>query len=283
MKTVRTIRTLRNHVRRMKALGKTVGLVPTMGALHEGHISLVRCARKEVGFLVVSTFVNPTQFGALEDFERYPRSLGKDRRLLEAEGVDILFAPEAPEMYPEGFSTFVEEERLSKPLCGATRPGHFRSVCTVVTKLLHIVEPDRAYFGQKDAQQAAVIRHMARDLDMDIKVVVLPTVRERGGLAASSRNAHLTAEEREEATSLYQALSLARRLVRASVTDSRVLVRRMKERIGLERDARIDYVAVVDPETLEDIPRVDRKALAALAVWIGKTRLIDNMFLLPPK
>jgi len=273
---------LRASLREARAEGKSVGLVPTMGALHEGHLSLIRRARAENGVVVVSLFVNPTQFGPNEDFSRYPRAFERDRQLTEAEGVDALFAPSVEEMYPPGFQTFVDVPNLGSILEGAHRPGHFRGVATVVTKLLQIVQPARAYFGRKDYQQLCIIRRLVRDLDIPTEIVPCPTVREPDGLAMSSRNAYLSAEERREATVLYRALQLAQTRVREGARDPLALQREMETLISSEPHASIDYVALVDPDTLQPVADLAASpTLAALAVRIGKTRLIDNLLLTP--
>ncbi len=260
-------------------LAEPVGFVPTMGFLHEGHLSLVRQARVENSSVVVSIFVNPTQFGPSEDFEQYPRDTERDLVFLASEGTGVVFMPSAAEMYPERFDSWVEVGELTRRLEGAVRPGHFRGVTTVVAKLFNIVQPTRAYFGQKDAQQVAVIRKMAADLDMNLEVVTLPTVREPGGLAMSSRNTYLNPEQRRAAMVLYRALSLARELWAQGETDAGEIRRRMTELIRQEPLATIDYVSVADAETLEELDRVEPPALVSLAVKIGRTRLIDNVVL----
>jgi pantoate--beta-alanine ligase len=258
-----------------------IGLVPTMGALHEGHLSLVRRARADNDTVVVSIFVNPTQFGPSEDYARYPRDPDRDLALLRDLGTDVVFMPPVEEMYPEGFDTYVQVEKLSQVLEGASRPGHFRGVATVVTKLFNIVQPHRAYFGQKDAQQLAVIRRLTRDLDLPVEVVGLPTVREPDGLAMSSRNAYLSPEERKAAPVLYRSLEAAQELWRSGVRDVSLIRQRMNEVLAAEPLARVDYVSVADAETLEELETVDRPALVSLAVRIGGTRLIDNVTLMP--
>ena len=252
-------------------------LVPTMGALHAGHVSLMRKARKlagEEGRVVVSIFVNPTQFGPGEDFSRYPRTFARDCRLCEEAGVDIVFHPGAEDIYPEGFSTYVDEERVSLGLCGKSRPGHFRGVCTVVLKLFNIIAPDAAVFGEKDYQQVAVIRGMVRDLNVPVRIVAAPTVREADGLALSSRNAYLSPEERLEAPVIRRALLLARDAPRARPADIERLVRRAIAKAPL---ARIDYIEVLDARTLEKPGPATRELVIACAVWFGRTRLIDNI------
>ncbi len=276
MQVVRTIAEVR-AIRR--ALPGTWGFVPTMGYLHEGHLSLVRRARAENDHVAVSIFVNPTQFGPHEDYSRYPRDLERDLRLLEPLGVDLVFAPSVEEMYPPGFQTWVIVEGVSRPLEGAARPGHFRGVATVVTKLFNIVQPDRAYFGQKDAQQAVVIRRMVQDLNIPVEIVVCPTVREPDGLAMSSRNTYLNPEERRAATVLFRALQAAKARYEQGERDAERLREAMREVIQAEPLARLDYVSVADPETLQELDRVEDRALLSLAVYIGKTRLIDNILL----
>jgi len=282
MKLTRTIKAARAELAKARAAGKSVGLVPTMGALHEGHLSLVRRARSECDFAVVSIFVNPAQFGPSEDLRKYPRPFNEDLRLCRRENVDLVFAPSDKEMYPGGYLTYVEQEKgLVNKLCGKSRPGHFRGVMTVVTKLFNIIEPERAYFGQKDAQQAIIIKRMERDLNLNIKIVVCPIVRETDGLAISSRNKYLSARERKEALVLYGALQLAKTEIKAGQRDSRKITGKMKNLIRKKSSGRIDYVSVVDPETLENVKRIEKKVLIALAVRIGRARLIDNMLIAP--
>lgn len=282
MITVDTVRGVRGASRAARAEGKRVALVPTMGCLHEGHLALVRRARELGDFVVVSIFVNPTQFGPGEDFDRYPRALERDCELLRGEGVDVVFAPPAGEMYPAGFQTTVTVGRLSEPLCGARRPGHFRGVATVVAKLFGAVEPDVAVFGEKDYQQLQVIRRMAADLDLPVVVEGVPTVREPDGLALSSRNAYLSAEERRSALGLSRALARARELVAAGEARPWVLeaaARAVLEDAGL----RIDYAELRHPETLEPMESAAPRALLALAAFAGTTRLIDNGILVAPR
>jgi len=256
---------------------KTIGFVPTMGYLHEGHLALMRRARSENDRVVVSIFVNPTQFGPSEDLARYPRDLEGDAKKCADVGVDALFLPEASRIYPPSFQTYVDVEQVSRPLCGASRPGHFRGVATVVLKLFNIVLPTRAYFGEKDRQQLQVIITMARDLDLDVEVVPCETVREADGLAMSSRNAYLSPDQRKQAVCLHQALLEAGRLFDNGEGNAERYVTAMSQRITQEPDAAVDYVSFVHPETLLDLTEVDDAALAALAVKIGNTRLIDNM------
>jgi len=260
-------------------LTEPVGFVPTMGFLHEGHLSLVRQARTEDSSVIVSIFVNPAQFGPREDFDKYPRNTERDLALLEEVGTDVVFMPSVAEIYPDQFDSSVEVGRLTQRLEGAAHPGHFSGVTTVVAKLFNIVQPARAYFGQKDAQQAVIIRKMAADLDMNLEVVTLPTVREPDGLAMSSRNTHLNPQERKAAKVLYQALSLAQELWSQGETDAGKLRRQMVDLIRREPLATIDYVSVADAETLDELDRVQPLALVSIAVKIGRTRLIDNIVL----
>ncbi len=261
--------------------GGSVGFVPTMGALHAGHRSLVQAARQRCGVAVASIFVNPTQFGPNEDFSRYPRTLEDDCRMLEAEGVDLVFTPTAEAMYPPHASTFIEVGGIGDRLDGASRPGHFRGVATVVAKLFHIVQPDFAFFGQKDSAQVAVLRQMVRDLDFPVEMVVCPTVRESDGLAMSSRNRYLSAEERAQALALHRALDAAQTLAAHGERRAQVLLRVMTETLQRESGVRVDYVAVVDPDTLLPLDTIQRGALLAVAAYVGNTWLIDNT-VLPP-
>ncbi|MEK6732324.1 MAG: pantoate--beta-alanine ligase [Candidatus Omnitrophota bacterium] len=279
MKVYRSISSLTKKIQEIKKQGKAIGLVPTMGFLHEGHMSLIRRARKDTDCVIVSIFVNPAQFGPKEDFRKYPRDMKKDLELCEKEAADIIFAPEAREMYPEGFATYVKVERITDTLCGASRPGHFRGVATVVAKLFNITMPDIAYFGQKDGQQAAVIRRMAKDLDMPVKIKVEPIVREKDGLAMSSRNVYLNPEERVQALCIYKSLKLAQRLFNKGERDSKEIIKRMSQLINENRKADIDYVSIVDTEELRDMKRISGQAMVTVAVRIGNTRLIDNIIL----
>ena len=279
MEIITGIDQMKKKVRELKSEGKTIGFVPTMGFLHEGHLSLVRESIRRADVTVVSIFVNPTQFGPDEDLKDYPRDLKRDSELLKKEGVDYLFIPEADEMYPEGYKTYVEPHDLQHKLCGRSRPVHFRGVCTVVLKLFNIVNPDISFFGQKDAQQAIIITRMVRDLNLDVKVEVLPTVREKDGLALSSRNIYLNAEERRAALVLSRSLREAQSMVEKGERKAAVIVNRMKEIISNEPLARIDYVEIVDMEELDPLVRIEKEALAALAVFVGKARLIDNAIL----
>jgi pantoate--beta-alanine ligase len=256
---------------------RTIGLVPTMGALHAGHMALIQQAREENDYVVVSIFVNPTQFGPNEDFDRYPRPFDKDAALCEAKGVDLIFHPSPEVMYPPGYRTYVEVTGMQNGLCGASRPGHFRGVATVVLKLFNIINPDRAYFGQKDAQQVRIIQQMVADLHRHEKVIVVRTVREPDGLAISSRNQYLDPEQRRNATVLWQALNEARAKIEAGERDAAVIQRLLTERIQTTRGAMLDYAAVVDANSLEPVAQVDGPTLLALAVKFGATRLIDNL------
>ena len=279
MQTASTVNDVRQIVTTIRAEGRSVGLVPTMGALHGGHLSLARYAREENDFVVMSIFVNPTQFAPNEDLDAYPRRLAQDERLAESAGVNLVFAPDVAEMYGAGGLTVVSQAVLTANLCGASRPTHFAGVLTVVAKLFNIVQPDRAYFGQKDAQQALVIMRMAADLDFPIAIRVCPIVREADGLAISSRNEYLSADEREQATCLSRALRRARELHDAGERDAQTIIREARRVIEQAPLARIDYFSIVDPNTAEDVDVLGGSALAAAAVFFGKTRLIDNAFL----
>ena len=272
-----------NSVAEMRAVRRgltgSVGLVPTMGYLHEGHLALVRRARSENETVVVSIFVNPTQFGAGEDFQTYPRDPERDLTLLQGEEVDVVFMPPAEEMYPAHFSTWVDVQQITERLEGAFRPGHFRGVATVVAKLFNIVEPTRAYFGQKDAQQLIVIKRMVSDLNMNLELVAVPTVREPDGLAMSSRNTYLSPKERQAALVLWQALNLASQLWSEGERNASKIRQKMKALIDSEPLAQIDYISVADAESLEELGEIDCPALVSLAVRVGKTRLIDNIVL----
>jgi pantoate--beta-alanine ligase len=256
---------------------RTLGLVATMGALHEGHVSLVRAAKEECDCVVATIFVNPLQFGAGEDFDRYPRTFGEDCALLESEGVDMVFAPSAEEMYPAGRETWVDVPGVGGRLDGASRMGHFRGVTTVVAKLFHIVQPDRAYFGQKDAAQVAVLRAMVRDLNFDMEMVVCPTVREDDGLAMSSRNRNLSAEERRRALALSRSLRKVELAVSRGEYGAGVLQGMLRRELEAADGVRLDYAEIVDPQSLEAVSEVGDGALVAVAAWVGETRLIDNV------
>lgn len=276
MRIEKRIENVKAQVQAWKKEGFRVGLVPTMGYLHEGHRSLMERAVKENDKVVVSVFVNPIQFGPTEDLESYPRDLKADALLCEAAGADLIFAPEDSEMYAEDFSTYVDMSRVSEELCGKSRPIHFRGVCTVVNKLFNIVTPERAYFGEKDAQQLAVIRRMVRDLNMNVTIVGCPIVREADGLAKSSRNTYLSPEERQAALVLSKAVFAGRAMAAAGETDGETILGAMKEMISREPLARIDYVEMVKWDTIEIHHTIDCPVLVAMAVYIGKTRLIDN-------
>ncbi len=276
MQTVITLPELRTKRRKLPG---PVGFVPTMGFLHAGHISLVRRARAECASVAVSIFVNPTQFGPNEDLEKYPRDLPRDLALLEAAGVDLVWTPTPETMYPTGFQTWVTVDGLTRPLEGEVRPGHFRGVTTVVAKLFNVVEPDRAYFGQKDAQQAAVVRRMALDLDFPIEIVVCPTLREPDGLAMSSRNMYLNPEERQAATVLFRSLNAAKSAFERGERDAETLRHLIHATVNSETRARLQYVSCADYNTLKELETVQGKALLSMAVFVGKTRLIDNFIL----
>ena len=271
-----TVKEVREQVKAWRKEGLSVGLVPTMGYLHEGHASLIKKAVEDNDRVVTSIFVNPTQFAPTEDLEAYPRDMEKDSKLCETLGVDLIFHPEPEEMYAPDFCTWVDMDVLSKTLCGKSRPIHFRGVCTVVSKLFHIVTPDRAYFGQKDAQQLAIIRRMVRDLNMDIEIVGCPIVREEDGLAKSSRNTYLNEEERKAALILSQSIFLGQKMVQEGETDAAKIKAAMVEKIQSEPLARIAYVEIVDGLSMQPVDTVQSPTLAAIAVYIGKTRLIDN-------
>jgi len=258
---------------------RRIGFVPTMGALHEGHLSLMRAARADSDLAVASVFVNPTQFGPNEDLDAYPRQLAMDAESAEGVGIDIIFAPSAAEMYPDGYGSYVGVRRLTEGLCGRARPGHFEGVTTVCTKLFNIVMPDVAYFGQKDYQQATVIRQMVADLDLDLRIAILPTVRAPDGLALSSRNKYLSDVERERALNLSKALFEAQRLVASGATSVKELIAGVRQTIGSAPEVEIDYVEIVDARTLVPLAELDRPAAAALAVRVGEARLIDNILL----
>ena len=272
-----SIAALRARLAPLRREGKAIGLVPTMGALHAGHVELIRRARRECGCVVVSIFVNPIQFDRKDDFERYPRPVADDMRVCEQEGVDVVFAPNAGEMYPRRQRSFVEVEALTDHLCGKFRPGHFRGVATVVAKLFHIVEPQRAYFGEKDAQQLAVIRRMAVDLNMPLSIVEVPTVRENDGLAVSSRNVYLDVEQRRSAAALYQSLTAARELVAQGEREAAAIKRGGLEVLARQPAVRVEYFEVVDSDEMQPVERVEGPVRVAAAVWVGSTRLIDNV------
>ena len=278
MELIKDICMMQNRCREEKLKGRKIGFVPTMGALHKGHLALIQKAREDCDFVVVSIFVNPTQFGAGEDFERYPRDLSKDLRFCEEEGVDVVFAPSVQDMYPEDFSTWVEVKgRLTETLEGSFRPGHFRGVTTVVAKLFNIVSPDVSYFGRKDYQQALIVKKMVRELNIATQIVLLPTVREEDGLASSSRNKYLSDEERKKARVLYRSLLRAKTEIEDGEDNPSRIISSMEDLIREEGPLRIDYIAIVDPDTLEPVERIEGKVLIAIAAQVGKTRLIDNI------
>lgn len=277
-----TITDVRQEVHKARQLGRTVGLVPTMGALHAGHISLIRAARNETGFVVVSIFVNPTQFGPNEDFQRYPRPFETDLKACAQESVDLIFAPELKEIYPPGFRTFVEVTQLQDGLCGRSRPGHFRGVATVVLKLFNIVQPDIAYFGQKDGQQARIVQQLVKDVNLPLEVRVCPIVREADGLALSSRNQYLNAEQRRQATALNRALGKVRQAVESGERDVGRLKQLLVQEIAACPGAVLDYAELVDAADIQPLGRIQGETLVALAVRFGGTRLIDNILVKPP-
>jgi len=276
---IKTIRDMQAEADRIRSEGKTIGFVPTMGYLHEGHLSLMRIAREKADVVVLSIYVNPTQFGPNEDFENYPRDFERDEKLAAQEGVDIIFYPSNDEIYPDGFATTVHVSELTEGLCGASRPGHFDGVTTVCSKLFSAVKPHFAVFGQKDAQQALVIQRMVQDLNLDLDIEIAPIVRESDGLAMSSRNVYLDTEERISALSLNQSLKLAELLVQQGERKRTLIIAQMKELIESKTAIRIDYIEIVDAETLQPIDVLSGKVLIALAVFVGKIRLIDNILL----
>lgn len=278
-KIIKSISLMRAFVKSARAKNQTIGFVPTMGCLHEGHLSLVRQAKADCDIVIVSIFVNPSQFGPKEDFDKYPRDLKRDEKLLKGIGVDVIFYPSKEEIYPEGFLTYVNVERISDILCGASRLNHFRAVATVVTKLFNIIQPDVAYFGQKDAQQATVIKKLVSDLNIPLKIKLMPIVREVNGLAMSSRNTYLTAQERKDAPVLYYSLVDAKALIEKGEHDAGRVIFSISDKIKRVKSARIDYVEIVDARTLVKIKKISGKILIALAVWFGKTRLIDNVII----
>ncbi len=278
----RTIEQVRDAVREARAAGRRIGFAPTMGALHEGHLSLIRRARDDGCWVVVSIFVNPTQFAPGEDYDKYPRDEAGDLALCEREQVGCVFLPDVPTMYPPDACTTVHVAKLTETLCGPHRPGHFDGVTTVVAKLLNIVQPDAAYFGRKDAQQLAVIRRMVRDLDMPVEIIGCDTVREPDGLALSSRNRYLSDDQRRRAVCLYQALCRARELIESGERDPRRVVAEMRRIVDAAEPDGVDYIEIVDPDDCQPVERIERPVLVALAVRIGPARLIDNMTLAPP-
>lgn len=279
MKVIKKINEMQERASSVKDRKETIGFVPTMGALHEGHLGLIRNARNENDKLIVSIFVNPTQFDNKEDFNSYPRSLDEDLEIAEKAKVDVVFAPSAEELYPDGFCTYVLQAKLTEPLCGRMRPGHFKGVTTIVTKLFNIVRPDRAYFGQKDYQQGAVIKKLVNDLNMKIEVKVLPTVREEDGLALSSRNKHLNTEERLSALSIHNSLLRAKSMYSSNVKNSKQIIEEMTAILKGAKHTKVEYVSIVNPDTLEDVSLINGRAVAVVAVWVGNTRLIDNILM----
>ncbi len=279
MLITRTISETRAAIAQARASGKKIGFVPTMGYLHEGHLRLIDIAKEHSDFVAVSIFVNPTQFGPHEDFASYPRDFERDRTLCEARGADLIFAPEVSEMYPERSLITFQIEKLADRLCGARRPGHFNGVVLVVSKLFHIIQPDVAVFGQKDAQQLIIIKRLVEDLNFPIKIIAAPTVRERDGLAMSSRNVYLTPEQRAQSTVLFRALQRAHDLISAGERDPHRVIAEMQKLIQTASEAKIDYIEIVDVRDLQPVVRVDGKVLIALAVYFGKARLIDNIVL----
>ena len=282
MQTIHEPSAIGRRCESLRREGKTIGLVPTMGAFHEGHLSLMRRARAENDVVIVSIFVNPIQFARGEDFDSYPRDLQGDLAQAERAGVDLVFTPSAEAIYPDGFQTYVDVTEITDGLCGTSRPGHFRGVATIVTKLFNLTRACRAYFGQKDYQQSAVVRRLVDDLNLDLEIVLLPTVREADGLAMSSRNVRLAPKERQAACVLYASLRLAKERVGAGERDAKAILDEMRAMIEAESLARIDYVALCDPETLKPLDRIEGPILAALAVRFGETRLIDNLLLRLP-
>lgn len=278
MRIINTIKEMQETAERLRK-GKRIGFVPTMGYLHEGHLSLVRKAREIADVVVVSIFVNPIQFGPKEDLASYPRDFERDRRLLEQEKTDIIFAPEVSDMYPKGYSTYIEVRDLDRHLCGLRREGHFIGVATVVAKLFNAVKPHVAVFGQKDYQQLKVIQRMTRDLNMDLEVIGYPTVREEGGLAMSSRNTYLNATERERALLIYASMKKVEELYKGGQRSASVLKKKAREVLGSKDGIDIEYLSICDPETLDDVDRIDKGAVFAVALQVGKTRLIDNTIL----
>ncbi|MEK6647530.1 MAG: pantoate--beta-alanine ligase [Candidatus Firestonebacteria bacterium] len=285
MKIIKSIKEMQKWSDKIHKTGKTIGFVPTMGYFHKGHLSLMENAKKNCDFVIISIFVNPTQFVAGEDYEAYPRDIKKDTELAQKAGVDIIFLPSVQGMYPDKYSTYVNVQgNLTSALCGKFRPGHFKGVTTIVAKLFNIVKPDKAYFGQKDAQQCVVIKRMVKDLNFDLDVVVLPTYREKNGLALSSRNVYLSEEEKNKASILYKVLKYAKAKIKSGEQNANKIISEMKRKIiAVENNAKIDYISIVDPETLEDIKIINKNVLIALAVKIGKARLIDNITVkIPP-
>jgi pantoate--beta-alanine ligase len=276
MEVITKINEMRTRVLSVKDRKRSIGFVPTMGALHDGHISLMRSAKEENDELIVSIYLNPTQFDKNDDFENYPRQLDKDIEIIRKEDAYVVFAPCSEEMYPDGFCTHVTQDKLTDTLCGRARPGHFNGVTTIVTKLFNIIKPDRAYFGQKDYQQSVVIKRLVADMNMDIDIRVCHTVREEDGLALSSRNKRLNPEERQNALCIYGSLLKARAMFASNIKDAEEIIEEMTSIIKKTKHTKIDYISIVNAHSLEDLSSINGKALAAVAVWIGNTRLIDN-------
>ena len=277
MKTIENISRMSTFVKMMKKEGKSIGFVPTMGCLHAGHLSLVKAAKKHTDVVVMSIFINPIQFGPGEDFKKYPRDLKHDEEMAREAGVDVIFYPSLEDMYPDGYATYVTVEELTSNLCGESRPDHFSGVATVVTKLFNIVKPEVVYFGQKDMQQALMIKKMVADLNMDIDVKMMPIVREADGLAMSSRNSYLSFGEREDAAIIYQSLERARSLIRDGEKGARKIIKAVEDMINTKQSARIEYVKVVDTKKLKDMKTISGEVAVAVAVFFGNTRLIDNI------
>jgi len=276
MKIITTVREMQTEAKKLRQAGKIIGFVPTMGYLHEGHLSLIRIARKRADVVVISIFVNPTQFGPNEDLDKYPRDIKRDEKLASETGVDIIFYPSNEEMYPERYLTYVTVEKITETLCGASRPGHFRGVTTICTKLFNIVKPHFAVFGEKDYQQAVVIKQMVRDLNLDMEIITGPIIRESDGLAMSSRNAYLSPEERQDALILNRSLKFAEEMVLKGEKRAEVIGKTVREMIEEKKSTGVDYVSVVDPDTLAPLKKIENRALIAVAVFVGDTRLIDN-------
>jgi len=277
MEVIRSIETMQNRARQLRSEGFTIGFVPTMGFLHEGHLSLIELAKANSDFVVMSIFVNPTQFGEGEDFEDYPRDFDRDRKLAQDHGVNLIFYPEAKELYPEDYRTYITVEDLSKKLCGASRPTHFRGVTTIVTKLFNIVQPDIAVFGRKDAQQAIILKKLVRDLHLPVQIMTAPIVREEDGLAMSSRNTYLSADERQQALALNQSLQTAKKMVESGTQDSNIIIEEIRSQWKDKPAISEDYISVVDVQNLEPIAQINQPALIAVAAYVGTTRLIDNI------
>ncbi|HEF3531329.1 TPA: pantoate--beta-alanine ligase [Campylobacter upsaliensis] len=279
MQIINDIKDLKNIIKKWKNQGLSIGYVPTMGYLHEGHLSLIKKASKN-DKIIVSIFVNPMQFGVNEDLATYPRDLERDAKLCENEGVAVLFTPSVEQMYPKDFSSYVDMNSLTDKLCGAKREGHFRGVCTILMKFFHLITPDVVYFGQKDAQQCAVVKHMVEDLNLDLEIEICPIIREKDGLAKSSRNVYLNEAERKAALVLSRAIFLGENLIQKGERESKIILQAMREELQKESLAKIDYIELVNPKTMQNLERIEDSALGALAVYIGKTRLIDNFLLL---